>query len=146
MQRHQVLIKFYDVAERIKNSRYEVSHDVKIDETIGLIQQLRLPHSAKKLLTMLYDHEVLNQRTIAKKMNISSQAVSELVKKLIQKELIIKESGLQKNENLISLTPLGKKVAIKLNELIVNHAEMVLKELEDDEVEKLHELLNKLLC
>ncbi len=145
MQRHHVLIKFYDVAQKIKESKFNARYDFENEETTQLLRQLKLPHSAKKLLTMLHEHQVLNQRTIAKKMNISSQAVSELIKKLSQKELIIKKHGMQKNENLISLTPLGEQVAVKLNDLIVNHANTALKELDDRDVEKLYELLNKIL-
>lgn len=82
-----------------------------------ILNQTR-PYSALKLspvaqsgLCFLLKEGAMNQRTLAKRMNVSGQAVSELMKKFAEKKLITRESGEMNNANIISLTQEGIAVA-----------------------------------
>lgn len=104
----------------------------------------RLHPSGKKLLCILLQEEKLNQRNIAGMMNISAQAVSDLVKKMEHREFILKEQGEINNENMISLTEKGREVAQQADAEIKEHAEKLFQGFSEEEMETLQELVEKL--
>ncbi len=95
-------------------------------------------------LLLLLKQGSLNQRNIAKEMNISSQAVSEIIKKLLEVELINKERGEINNENIITLTDEGKHVAEKIDRKINTLSQCVFKDFTDEEIETFNYLLGKI--
>lgn len=132
MKKEQVLAKFFRVYECIftqsKNS------------------PIKLNHTSKAILCNLLRNkeDTINQRNLASMLKVSPQAVCESIKKLENLELVIKKSGTQKNENLISLTKLGEEKATLLNEKIVNHSNEVFKDFTDDELQEFYRLLDKI--
>lgn len=86
----------------------------------------------------------MNQRTIAKKMNVTGQAVSELMKKFQEKGLILRESGEQNNENIISLTPLGRERGEELQRRHRKLAQTLFQNFTSEERENFAYLLEKM--
>lgn len=109
------------------------------------LMELNLSHSGRKTLALLRREGPQNQRSMAQLLGISPQAVSEMLKKLLQTQCITKEQGKQKNENLISLTELGENMGNLLEEIIQLHAKDFFSPLEQDELSQLHHILDKLL-
>ena len=144
MKRKDVLSKLYDVAGQVKETKMTIAVQHE-DDLLEFIRSSKLTHVSRKILGYLLEHETLNQRSMAKLINVSSQSVSETIKKLLDKQLIIKQQGVQKNENFISLTPLGRDVAKRLGVMIEQHAEEVFKSLNDEEVDLLYTLLSQVV-
>lgn len=141
MERYLVLAKFYSVAEKLKKERMN-SH-----KNSGEMQAeiARVSGSGRNILGRLLNNENINQRALSKLMNISAQAVSENLKKLEQGGYITRVDGAQNNENIIILTPSGREIAIELDWKIRNHAESVLANMDEEEIEILYKLLDKML-
>ncbi len=148
MERQDVLAKLFQVSEQLRMSRMQHRREREATETPAQKAESatieRLPNSGRNLLRLLKDVESMNQRTLAKQMDISAQAVSEVIKKLVQCGYITKECGAQNNENLIALTAEGKVVAEKLDRRIKAHAAVVLAPLSEEELVSLDALLSKL--
>lgn len=138
MEKYKVLGKYYEVAEQLRKEKQE-NHGAG-----DLSMCAKLPSSAKRMLGLLLIEDNVNQRTIAKALKISSQAVSEAVKKLESNDLVTKVSGTVNNENLIVLTREGRNVAIDLDEKIKAHAEAVFEDFTQKEVDMLYTLLDKI--
>lgn len=149
MQRRDVLAKLFRVSEqlrvdRIKHKRAETANETPEQAAERVVVET-IPNSGRNLMRLLKDVESINQRTLAKQLNISAQAVSEVIKKLAQAGFITKECGAQNNENLIALTPAGKRVSDKLDNRIKEHAAVVLAPLTEEELVTLDGLLSKLI-
>lgn len=135
MEKDKILLKLLDIAEMLmlhKKPKHIKSSDIHI------------PHTAKKMLGILEQEEKINQRTLAKHMKISPQAVCENLKKLERVELITRESGVQKNENYIFLTEKGRELSGIYGTEIKRHSEHVFDNFDEDELQKLDTLLIKL--
>lgn len=141
--RSQLLEKLFDVYEKMKsdqNKKIQYNTASSNDK-----EKVKLSHSMRKLLVLVYHKKQINQRSIALEMSISSQAVSEMIKKLETKGFVEKTNGLQNNENYIVLTPSGCERAIFYEERIKNHADNLLSELSDEEIKTMYELLDKII-
>ncbi|WP_249030379.1 MarR family winged helix-turn-helix transcriptional regulator [Tannockella kyphosi] len=134
-----VLGKFFATYELITKQKKNIHKDDDFSNYIDKISS-----TGRNILRILLKNGSLNQRTIAKYSNISSQAVSEALKKLVRDSLIKKNSGVINNENLIELTELGENIAIVLDRKIKNHASIVFENMSKDEIEQFYKLLNKL--
>lgn len=147
MKKSDVLAKFLKVNELIRNQRDIAENSngrsQKIDKNIDN-NNVKLNHSSKSMLCVLLNNDGINQRNLAGLLSISPQAVSESIKKLESFELIIKENGSQKNENIIFLTDLGKDKAKLLRRKISAHANKVFKDFSDEELSLFFDLLNKI--
>lgn len=143
MEKDIVLAKFFQLTDKMKSHREAQRKLEDFSPENHLF--IKIPHSGKNLLRVLLKNGSLNQRSIAKLMEISSQAVSESVKKLEQNELIIKTCGQQNNENIIELTEKGREIAIKLDKGIKKHAESLFAKLTEEETEQFYQILKKLL-
>lgn len=126
--------------ENVENSNEEHSH-CKCGGKLGI---RKMSFTTRITLWLLLKYESLNQRNIAKTMNISAQAVSEIIKKLLEKELINKESGELNNENIITLTDEGKIVAEKIDMKMKDLSENIFKDFSEEEVETFNYLLGKI--
>lgn len=109
------------------------------------LHRMNLSHSGRKTLVLLGKEGEVNQRRLAEMLQISPQAVSETVKKLVHYGCINKVSGKLKNENRISLTPMGEGLANLLKEIIYHHAQEFFTPLQEEERLQFHALLEKLL-
>ncbi|MFI3177354.1 MAG: winged helix-turn-helix transcriptional regulator [Eubacteriales bacterium] len=108
----------------------------------------RGPHKlspvAQNILCILLEEESMNQRTIAQLSKVSGQAVSEHMKKLEERELIVRTQGEINNENRISLTEKGRERALKVRQRTEEIAEVLLKDFTNEELEMLSNLLDKI--
>lgn len=108
----------------------------------------RGPHKlspvAQSALCLLSEKGSLNQRTIAKSLNVTGQAVSELVKKLAMHELIRKELGELNNENIITLTEKGAEKAQEINQKLQTMATELFVSFTQEEIDTLFNLLEKI--
>lgn len=138
MERDIVLAKLFKVNELLRAQIRSKENDSS--KPVGG----KINHTSKEILRSLLNNEKINQRNLAGLLDVSPQAVSESIKKLEGMNLVIKESGNQKNENLISLTSTGYESATKLNEKIVAHSNNVLKNFSEEELIQLHNLLSKI--
>ncbi len=110
MQKEQLFLKLLRVSDLAKPKRIK-----KKDEEARLTGNPNIGLAEKVILRILLDEKKINQRTIAKKMKISAQGVSENIKKLIEMEYVYKEQGVSYNENFILLTEKGEKRAQSLH-------------------------------
>ncbi len=101
-----------------KNDREE--QEPKCDDKHGHHHRKRekLSLTAKNTLRLLLEHENINQRNLAKKLNVTAQSMSEIIKKLEHAELVEKVNNKINNENIISLTEKGKSRAKVIDELL----------------------------
>lgn len=105
---------------------------------------VKLSPSARSLLYTLLEEDCLNQRTIAKKLNITAQGVSDIVKKLETLELIIKESGEVYNENFIKLTKNGRVLAKEIDKKADLYSKQFFENFTDEDISLFSELLDKI--
>lgn len=139
MEKHILLVKCFETNEKL---RKQIKKSNFISENDHIIS--KLSRSSRDLLGYLLINECRNQRNIAKHLNVSSQAVSEMIKKLIKLDLVVSKVGIINNEKLITLTALGVLVAKELDYRVRQDAIELFKNFSDDEVDCLFRLLNKI--
>lgn len=139
MDKHLVLIKFFEVQRKL-NQEKKAKEMQRLSEKIKEISP-----NGREVLRILLENDSVNQRTLAKFIDVSSQAISENLKRLEQLGYINKVNGNQNNENIINLTQSGKEIAEDLDKRIRKHSKEVMKKLSDDEVEQLYNILKKIL-
>lgn len=145
MDRFKVLGKLQDVVGFLHNNREILDVTLCPNDTIKNFIELKLSPYSKKIISMLYSNGDMNQRTIAKNNFISSQAVSKILVKLEENQIISKKYGTQKNENIISLTDKGSDIAKYLQERIKLNSEMIFKNISDDEMISLEKIFDKII-
>lgn len=131
MTKRELLMKLGSIFEKTK-PRDMKNYDVKLSP------------SARSLLYTLLEEDCLNQRTIAKKLNITAQGVSDIVKKLETLELIIKESGEVYNENFIKLTKNGRVLAKEIDKKADLYSKQFFENFTDEDISLFSELLDKI--
>lgn len=99
---------------------------------------------AESTLILLFQEGSMNQRNIANRMNVTGQAVSELMKKFEEKELILREAGELNNENIISLTEKGKVHGGEYLTKMCELAEELFEDFSQDELNTLQILVKKM--
>ncbi len=104
----------------------------------------RMSFATRMTLWLLFKHGSLNQRNIAKSMNISAQAVSEIIKKMLDKDFVHRESGELNNENIITLTEEGMLVAKKIDDRMKLLSDSIFKEFTAEEMDTFCFLLDKM--
>lgn len=154
MEKEQLLMKLMEITGSVrpkKGGRHkhrqdesEVCKADKEDREKKHKDPLRMPPSAKSVLTILLKEKKLNQRTLAKNTNITAQGISDMLKKLEKDELIIKETGNAYNENFIELTSKGEELAIEIKKQTKAHAEKMFQNLTMEELAALESILEKI--
>ncbi len=149
MEKYQVLEKFFSVNNGVQEYRHKRHEEFlkQNHEQVGEKENdvaEKLSPTSKNILVQLFSVGSMNQRTIAKSVDVSSQAVSETIKKLVENGCITKTLGTVNNENIISLTEKGKERAKTLKDRIEKHANFVFEDFDDSDLEKLFELLDKM--
>ncbi len=104
----------------------------------------KLSFTAKRTICILLEEESINQRNISKMLGVSAQTVSEMIKTLEYKEIIIKSQGELNNENIITLTEYGKKAALETSKRISERADKTFDGLSNEEIQTLSDILNKI--
>lgn len=150
MEKYQVLEELFRVNTQIQEYRMqkreesEKKHSGDTKTTSKFDKLEKFSSNAKRILILLMQEENINQRSIAKQMDISSQAVSEVIKKLEQNGCVTKTAGAQNNENIISITDHGKDAAKEFKKRLSNHAELVFSNMTDKEIQVFQQLLCKI--
>ncbi|MFI3206570.1 MAG: MarR family transcriptional regulator [Clostridia bacterium] len=143
MTKKQLLMELLSINHSINPHKKYGHHKERGEKKIGK-EDLRIPPSAKNILLVLLEEKNINQRTISKRMSITAQGVSDVIKKLENKELIVREKGEVYNENIISLTEKGMALAKKIDEQTTACSEKLFENLSDEDLKKFEELLSKL--
>ena len=138
----ELLLKFFEVNEVIKNEikKQRVSEQNKDQKD----KNMKLSLNSKNTLRILLESNEINQRTLAKKLNVTSQAMSEIVKKLEQLDYIERRNNKINNENIISITKNGKLRAQMFTQGLQIVCDKIFKEMTDEDREKLLDLLEKM--
>ncbi len=149
MERYKVLEKFHSVNGGIQEYRDKrraefLKNNPQIKGKDAAAKGEKFSPTSKNILVLLLAEESMNQRNIAKSLDVSSQAVSETLKKLEQNECIVKIAGAQNNENIVKLTEKGVEIANKFKERVKKHAESVFEDLSDEELQTFYDLLCKM--
>lgn len=149
--KQDLLMDFLQTSEMLKTGKKHHHRKCKQEKTEcsdsdkhGRKRPKKMSFTTRTTLLLLLKHESLNQRNIAKTLNVSAQAVSEIIKKLLEQELINKESGELNNENIITLTEDGKSVAEKIDSKMNTLSENIFNNFTEDEIETLKNLLSKM--
>ena len=138
----ELLLKVFEVNELIKN-------EIKIQKTndkdkLQKDKNMKISLNAKNALRILSQQDNINQRTLAKKLNITSQAMSEIIKKLEQANYIQKRNNKINNENIISITDEGIEKANMFTQRLDSVCDKVFKDMTTSDKDKLLELLEKM--
>ncbi|MFI3128619.1 MAG: MarR family winged helix-turn-helix transcriptional regulator [Bacillota bacterium] len=149
MEKYEVLEKFFSVNNgvqeyRKKRREEQLKLNLQKSEMVEKDVVEKLSPTSKNILILLLSFESMNQRTIAKSVDVSSQAVSETIKKLEQSECITKTIGAVNNENIISLTKKGVELAKTLKVRLERHADVVFENFTNSDLETLSRLLEKM--
>lgn len=142
MEKDQVLGLFFSTFESLYKQRKQIHESFQEEEKNYDLEKLTI--SSKNILRLLLENKCLNQRTIAKNTDISSQAVGQIVKKLESMDLIQKKAGLINNEILIELSPLGYEYAFVLDRNIKTHAKEAFDNMTEEELQTFYQLLKKI--
>lgn len=134
----------YGINDNRKHHKNKESREVTKENINHRNSHKKMSFGARNTLLLLLNHERLNQRNIAKMLNISAQAVSEIIKKLLERELINKNNGELNNENIITLTAEGKVIAEKFNIKINLLADNIFKDFSEEEIKILENLITKI--
>ncbi len=129
-------------AEHKKNKKYHKSDEHKGEHKAK--KHHKMSPVTKNILLWLIDEESLNQRSLAKRCKVTGQAVSESLKKMEEKELILRTQGEINNENIITLTEKGKVKALELRKKMQEKANKLFEDFSETELDTLLNLLEKL--
>ncbi len=135
IQKQQQLMKMVEVLEMIRPDGKRREKEKRGH---------RIHPSAKRLLCILLHEESINQRNIANRINLTPQAVSEILKKLEGRELIRKQDGEINNENIVYLTEKGDEIAKGIEVEMQKYAEQIFLDFTEEELQELEHLLDKL--
>ena len=137
MKKDEVLKKLHDISELLTTIR----PPLPLNQSTYLEG---LPHSARDILVQLHVNGEINQRTLAKHVGCSPQAISKSVVKLEARGLIVKNNGTQKNEKNITLTKIGEEIAVQLQNIIKEYAEVVFKGFSTQDISTFNSFLEQL--
>lgn len=149
MEKYEVLEKFFSVNNGVQEYRKKRREEqLKLNpqkpEMVEKDVVEKFSPTSKNILILLLSLGSMNQRAIAKSVDVSSQAVSETIKKLEQNDCITKTLGAVNNENIISLTEKGVELAKTLKIRLERHADVVFEDFSDSDLETLSRLLEKM--
>lgn len=151
MEQQLVLMKLLEVSgsirqeQRGKRNRKEGEEHSKSEGHRGSESgRQKLSPVAQSALCLLAEQGSLNQRTMAKSLNVTGQAVSDLVKKLEAREMIAKEAGEHNNENIISLTEKGTAKAQEVSQKLQTMAAELFSSFTQEEMDVFSSLLEKI--
>ncbi len=157
-KKKELLIKLTELSEQIRHSKRDHSkHNHKEKHVKQLSDECSKTHrggkgrgknklsfTAKRTICILLQEESINQRSISKMLGVSAQTVSEMIKNLESKELILKTQGEINNENIISLSEKGKVAALEASKRMDERATMLFENISDEELDTLYNILDKI--
>lgn len=148
MDKKKLLLELLETADNIRHrDKKEGKHSQKKGPPDSTGERKKhhnkMSFPSQNALCLLLKEGSLNQRSIAKQVQVTGQAISELMKKLESRELVLRTQGEQNNENIITLTPKGEEKARELEEKREKTAEILFRDFTKEEMESFLFLLNK---
>ena len=140
--KQELILKFFEVNEFIRDELKKQKGNSKNKDKTKKDKKLSL--NSKNTLRILMQSENINQRSLAKELNITAQAMSEIVKNLEQAEFIEKKNNKINNENIIYITQKGREKAEAFNEWISIVSDKVFLNLTEEEKIRFLEMLEKI--
>lgn len=96
------------------------------------------------ILKTIHDQGTMTQTTLANYLNIEPAAISKTIRQLMKKDLIIRQSGEDKREKYIYLSPLAVEQYDEWFNVIAQNCRRVLEAINEDEQKILMDLLIKI--
>lgn len=96
------------------------------------------------ILKTIHDQGTMTQTALANYLNIEPAAISKTIRQLVNKDLISRESGKDKREKYIYLTPLAEEQYDSWFKIIEKNCLKVLDAINDEERIILMDLLSKI--
>ena len=97
------------------------------------------------LETIIYEENNIKQEDLNKRLQIDKSAVTRILKTLEDKRFIIKKTAKENKRNhVLSLTSKGKELYPKIKDVIKETTEMMIKDIDQNELILLEELLLKM--
>lgn len=149
MEKEQILMKMMETVGRARRGQDEKKRKQSKEKEHDSAEKTRKHHHkmspvAENTLILLYREGKMNQRTLAHRLNVTGQAVSELMKKFEEKELIQREAGDLNNENIVSLTEKGEEKGKQYQDKITKIADKMFSDFSEDDLITLSLLLDKM--
>lgn len=131
-----------DSSKKIGKMEKKCSGTDSTEETSNKAKGKMNPLIGSTLCLLLREGD-MNQSAIARHMFVSAQAISEMVKKLETRQLIVRVSGEYNNANIIRLTQLGEETAKEYEESTKEVADSIFGDFTEEELAIFTILLNK---
>lgn len=131
-----------DSSKKIGKMEQKCSGTDSTEETTNKAKGKMNPLIGSTLCLLLREGD-MNQSAIARHMFVSAQAISEMVKKLETRQLIVRVSGEYNNANIIRLTQLGVETAREYEKNTKEVADSIFVDFTEEELAIFTILLNK---
>ena len=109
------------------------------------LKEFGLSHGQAITLKIIYEENNIKQEDLNKRLQIDKSAVTRILKTLEEKKFIIKKTAKENKRNhVLSLTSKGKELYPKIKDVIKETTEMMIKDIDQNELILLEELLLKM--
>lgn len=109
------------------------------------LKEFGLSHGQAITLKIIYEENNIKQEDLNKRLQIDKSAVTRILKTLEDKGFIIKKTAKEdKRNHVLSLTSKGKELYPKIKDVIKETTEMMIKDIDQNELILLEELLLKM--
>ena len=108
------------------------------------LKEFGLSHGQASTLKIIYEENNIKQEDLNKRLQIDKSAVTRILKTLEDKGFIKKTSKEDKRNHVLSLTSKGKELYPKIKDVIKETTEMMIKDIDQNELILLEELLLKM--
>lgn len=109
------------------------------------LKEFGLSHGQAITLKIIYEENNIKQEYLNKRLQIDKSAVTRILKTLEDKGFIIKKTSKEdKRNHVLSLTSKGKELYPKIKDVIKETTEMMIKDIDQNELILLEELLLKM--
>ena len=135
------------------NIKYPIVDVSTIGGNMNLSRLISILHNQKNsymnvqaiTLKIIYEENNIKQEDLNKRLQIDKSAVTRILKTLEDKGFIIKKTSKEdKRNHVLSLTSKGKELYPKIKDVIKETTEMMIKDIDQNELILLEELLLKM--
>ena len=134
------------IGENMNLSRLiSILHNQKNSYMNVQLKEFGLSHGQAITLKIIYEENNIKQEDLNKRLQIDKSAVTRILKTLEDKGFIIKKTSKEdKRNHVLSLTSKGKELYPKIKDVIKETTEMMIKDIDQNELILLEELLLKM--
>lgn len=148
MIKEELLLKMMEAVGRGRRDDQKKKHKHHKESQENHRGQMKKHHKlspvAENALYILYREGNMNQRTLASRLHVTGQAVSELMKKFEEKGFVLRQAGELNNENRVSLTERGEEKGKECVEKWSKRADFLFRNFNEDDLDSLSTLLDKM--